>query len=424
MRQKVPGNAGARRTRVVALVFAGMCVVVMTPRARAALDLNPLATVSVLHNSNVFARPADQPPFATTGNTQLGDTITRYLVGATADFAWERDKLSLSAQGSRFDFNRFTQLNHYENKFAGAFEWRLGTMVDGNLNYSQGRSMAPLADTLSEQLEIQTEKLGSGVVKIRLTPRWRLDLLPNWHELESPLPAFPRFGFKEGGVGGSINYLGTAKLTAGLREDYLQGAYHHIVAATKYHQNTTELTASYAISGFSAFEAQAGYTQRHNSLINSADTLGPGAGAGTTGGVVGTTNAFTGALAFRRQISVKTSLNLRVFREVNTYVAGANSEIGTGGEAGARWDPDLKLSFTAHYRYSRQSIQGALAIANFTARTDTAQHAEFGVEYHALRWLTVRPYALRDTRSSNFHEANYNSTVVGVDFTAQLHPPQ
>jgi hypothetical protein len=46
------------------------------------------------------------------------------------------------------------------------------------------------------------------------------------------------------------------------------------------------------------------------------------------------------------------------------------------------------------------------------------------VEYHALRWLTLRPYALRDTRSSNFHGANFNATVYGIDFTAQLHPPQ
>jgi hypothetical protein len=385
------------------------------------LDFNPFATASVLHNSNVFARPADEPPFATSGNTKLDDTIARYVVGGTADFAWQRDKLSLNVQGSRYQFNRFNQLNHNETKFGGAFEWRLGAIVDGNLNYSQSRLMAPLADTLSEQLEIQTEKVATGAVRLLLTPRWRFDLSPNWHDFESPLPAFPEFGFKEGGISGSLNYLGIQKLTAGLREDFLEGAYHHIVAATKYHQYTTELTANYAITGFSSFEGQLGYTQRHNTLVNSADALAPGVG---TGGVVGTTSGLTGALGFRRQLSVKTSVSLRVFREVNSYVAGANSEIGTGGEAGARWDPDIKLSFTARYRITKQSIQGALATADFSTRTDRTRHAELGMEYHALRWLTFRPYALRDTRSSNFHGANFNSTVYGVDFTAQLHPPQ
>src|SRR5260370_9678437 len=136
------------------------------------------------------------------------------------------------------------------------------------------------------------------------------------------------FGFKEGGISGSLNYLGIRKLTAGLREDFLTGAYHHIVAATKYHQYTTELTANYAITGFSSFEGQLGYTQRHNTLVNSADALAPGVG---TGGVVGTTSGLTGALGFRRQLSVKTSVSLRVFRAVNSYVAGATSYIGTAG---------------------------------------------------------------------------------------------
>jgi hypothetical protein len=121
---------------------------------------------------------------------------------------------------------------------------------------------------------------------------------------------------------------------------------------------------------------------------------------------------------------VKTSATLRIFREVDSYVAGANSEIGTGGELGVKWDPDLKVSVTARYRMSTQSIQGGVAISDFNTRSDRVKHAELGVDYQALYWLTIRPYAMRDIRTSNFHDANFNSTVVGIDFTAQLHPQQ
>ena len=52
----------------------------LSPAASALTDLSPYATVGVEHNSNVFARPAGEPPFADTGNTQLG---TLSVSGAT-----------------------------------------------------------------------------------------------------------------------------------------------------------------------------------------------------------------------------------------------------------------------------------------------------------------------------------------------------
>ncbi len=421
MRKQLAVCAPARCPNALRSVIAGACAVAFSPWAHAVVDLNPIAAVSVVHNSNVFARPTDEPPFADRGNTKLGDTIEQYLVGATAEFDWEGQKLSLNGQGSRFQFDRFTDLSHYESKFGGAFKWHLGLALDGSLSYTQSRIMAPLADVLSDQLEIETEKIATGTLRVLLTPRWRLDLQPTWHDFESPLPAYPRFGFQEAGGGASINYLGIEKLTAGLREEYLNGSYHHIVAATRYHQTISELTASYAVTGFSAFDLQAGYTRRDSTLVNPADITAPIVG---TGGVVGRTTAFTGAIGFRRTLSVKTSVALRVFREVDSYVAGANSQIGTGGEASLKWDPDVKLSVILRYRMSTQNIQGGIAIADFATRSDRVHHAELGMDWHAASWFTVHPYALRDTRSSNLHEANYGSTAVGVDFTVQRHPPK
>ncbi len=383
-------------------------------RGYAAIDFKPLATVSASHNSNVFARASDRPPFPERGNTALGDTITRYLVGATAVFDWGLDRLSLNAQGERFQFNRFDTLNHNETKFGASFDWHLGSTVDGAFDYSQRRAMAPLADTLSDKLEMQTDKVASGTFRFHLTPRWRVDLQPTWHEFDAPLQQYPNFGDQESGLAASLNYLGIQKLTAGLRLDYLDGRYHGIVGATRYHQVTGQLTASYAVSGFSSFDGQAGYTKRNNSLVNSGDVL---LGANSD---VGNTTALTGSLGFRRVLSVKTSVGMRIFREVDSYVAGANSEIGTGGEADAKWEPDVKFTVVLRYRMATESIQGTVVIANFAGRTDRIRAAEVDLEYHAFKWLTLRPYFLRDTRSSNYHDANFNSSTVGLDLTAHL----
>ncbi|MDB6102507.1 MAG: hypothetical protein JWO52_2506 [Gammaproteobacteria bacterium] len=404
----------SRNIAALGVALCALALVCPTARLQAAVKLSPLATVSVSHDSNVFARPPDEPPFASTGNTQLGDTIIRYLARAVGDFDWGLNRLSVNVQGERFQFNRFTQLNHNETKFGGLFDWHLGGTVDGSLEYSQRRSMAPLADTFAEQLEIQTDKIASGTFRFMVTPRWRIDLQPTWHEFDSPLTLYPDFGDKDTGLAASLNYLGIQKLTAGLRLEYLDGRYHGIVAATKYHQATGQLTLDYAVSGFSSFDGQLGYTKRQNSYVNSADAnLDPN-------NLLGNTTGLTGSLGFRRVLSVKTSVGLRVFREIASYVAGANSEVSTGGDANLKWEPDVKFTVVLRYRMATQAIGGTLAISRFAGRTDHTENAELDVEYHALKWLTLRPYVLRNVRSSNFHEANFNSSVVGVDVTAHL----
>jgi hypothetical protein len=392
-------------------------MLLLAPSAWALSDFTPYATAGFEHNSNVFARPDGEPPFPATGNTRLGDTIQRYLLGVETWLAWDRNRLSLDAQGQRFQYNNFDELSHYEHKLIGKFDWHLTSVVDGSLDYEQLRQMQSLADTLADQLEVQNDRSATATVRLHATPRWRIDLQPKWHELDSPLPQYPQFGLREQGGAASLNYLGINKLTAGLRVEYTDGAYHQIIAATKYRQTTGQLTADYAVTGLSSFSGQLGYTRRSNSLINPAEAPTGSAGIG---GVVGNTSAVTGTLGFRRQLSVKTTVNLSVFREVANYVAGANSEIGTGGDAGITWDPDVKFSVSLHYRQATQSIQGPLVIANFANRSDHTHLVEFYVKYSVRRWLTLRPYVTRDQRSSNFRDANYTATLLGVDLTARL----
>jgi hypothetical protein len=289
--------------------------------------------------------------------------------------------------------------------------------VDGSLVYEQSHIMESLADTLSEQLELQTDRSATGTARILITPEWRFDVVPSWHELDSPLPLYPQFGLQENAGAVALDYLGISKLVAGLKVKYTDGSFHDILGATRYHQTTSELTADYAVTGLSAFTGELGYTTRTSSLVNPADE----AIIGTEGGVIGRTDAVTGSLGLRRQLSVKTRVTLTLFREVDSYVAGANSEIGTGADLALTWEPDVKFSVALHYRQETQSIQGGLVIANgFVDRTDHPRIGQLEVKYHITKWLTLRPYYTRDERTSNLAEANYTSNIVGIDLTARF----
>jgi len=405
------------RSRVKALVMttaALACLAGATQGAFAVTTFSPFAAVDVQHNSNVFALWNDD---LLGPRASFSDTITHYTVGGTADFKWGPDTVSVNAEGTRYQYQHNTLLNHNESKFGGLFDWRLSAIFSGVFQYEQAKMMTPLGDTLSQQLELQTDRVASGEIRALLTPRWRIDLEPKWHELDSPLVEYPQFGYSETSLAASINYLGIQKLSAGLRGQYLDGSFHHIIDATNYHQKIAQLTANYAITGFSSLDGQLGYTWRDASLANPADAGQPG---GVPAGTLGTTKAVTGALGINRKLSVKTAFNLKLFREVESYQAGANPSISTGGEGSIVWQPDFRISASLHYRLARQSIQGTQAIANFTGRSDRTQDLGVTVKYQALHWLSVRPYYTRQLRSSNLAPANYNATVVGVEFTAQL----
>jgi hypothetical protein len=250
----------------------------------------------------------------------------------------------------------------------------------------------------------------------------RFDLEPQWHELDSPLPLYPDFGYRETSAAGSLLYMGMAKLWSGVRYSYLDGSYHHIVDATRYNQKIVEATSTYAVTNVTSFDFRAGYTWRTTSLVNPASANDPAIAANP--GALGNTNGFTGSLGLTRHLTVKTGVNLRVFREVSSYGAGANSDVSTGVEGGVKWDPDLRFSINAHYRYARETLEGVQVITQFVGRSDKINAYELSVEYHALSWLSVRPYASRYTRSSNLARASFNSTIVGIDLTARLHPPK
>jgi hypothetical protein len=415
-----PGAAGSHSFQVIEKLvyfYVAVALAVAGPQTlRAAALLSAYAGVDEQSNSNVFARPSDNPPFAASGISGLSDRIVHYVAGGSGEYLWSRERLTVTADAARVDYNRFTMLNHNEYRLGGKLDWHLGAILDGSLSYQRSRSMAPLADTLATQLSLDTESTTEAHMRIALTPHWRLDLAPRVHDVDTPLPLFPNFRLRETAGVVAAEYLGIDKLTAGLRYEYIDGAFHEIVAATQYHQTSIQFTAQYALKGLSALDAQLGYTRRNSELSDA----GAASGTGGPGGAVGTTSSVTGSLGYQRKLTGKTSAVLHVFREVDSYVAGANSEIGTGAEVKLLWDPDVKLSVALGYRMADEAIKGNLAIANIFDRRDRLRNASLDLRYRLRPWLTLRPYAAYDQRSSNLTTGNYSATRVGIELTGRI----
>lgn len=387
--------------------------------ALAATFFSPFAAFGYQYNSNLFMRPSSAPAFAGEG---LGDSILDYEAGLGTELDWGADRLTLDASGTRDDYDRFSFLDHYEYLFDGNFHWQLTRAVEGTVTYEQTREIAPFTDTFTTALLLDTDRTAAMPVHVLVTPEWRLDLTPELHQNSTPLPGFAGFALHEtAGIAG-LDYLGFGRLTAGVQFIYDTGRYEQITAATRYQQHEFDLTASYKVGGFSTLGASAGYTRR-DSEANPADSVQAAAGTGNYagyGGVVGKTSGVTGTLTYQREFTGKTSGNLSVFRRVDSYAAGANPEIGTGGAVGVTWKADPKITVNLNYSLARDQVEGGLVVLNAVNRTDRTRTAEFQVHYFAVSWLTIRPYVDWNKASSTVALGNYSGWIAGVDVTGRL----
>lgn len=411
-------------TKTVPAIATGVLLVLCSAQStRAAGSFSPFATVGVEDNSNVFMRPSSEPPFAASGITALGDTIMDYEAGADAELDFGPDQLTLSGHGTREDYDRFSFLDHTDYALEGNLDWRLGPVVDGTASYQQSRYLAPFTNTLSTQLLLDEQQTATATARVEVSRDWRIDLTPGLNRVETPLPGFPGFRLRETTGTAELDYLGFGRLTAGLEYEYDHGRYAGIVGATQYDQRDADLTASYKVSGLSSFSASAGYSRR-DAEPDPADSVTTPAAGGTVfaayAGEIGTISAVTGAISYQRQLTGKTSATLSLFRNVNSYTAGANPETATGGTVGVDWKADPKLTVHLDYGLTHDQIQGQLVLVNVTNRSDRTQTVTFDVRYAALSWLTIRPYFDWTRATSTLMLANYSQSIVGIEVTGRL----
>ena len=137
-------------------------------------------------------------------------------------------------------------------------------------------------------------------------------------------------------------------------------------------------------------------------------------------GDTGDSAALTGQIAYGLKLTPKTEVSLALVRSIDSYVAGANSEIGTGGSVGLKWSPDFRFAFDLSYRIEHESIAGDVVLEDIVDRSDRLNSARFQVAYTAFPWLKLMTFVSHDDRSSNLAAAEYVDTIFGIQFDARF----
>ena len=389
-----------------ALAFA----LVLTPAAAFAdSHLTPYAIEAIAHNSNVFDLPANGtipiPPGSSTPT--LADTTYRSSLGLDAAYQWGQQKFFGIGEVRRVDYRNFTTLNHNESLLSGGLDWKLGHLFDGVISYSHERRMVQFKDLQdATTLYIETANVASASANIHVTPEWQVQNLATDQRLDSPRPGAPQLSLHEVSIKEGLRYGGFANLSAGFDLEYVNGKFRNdpLALTPNFHQFSELLAASYRVAAHTKFNSTLGYTRRsnQNAAGNSADV-----------------SAVTGSLEYLRNLTGKTSLEVKLERDVNSYVTTAGSEVDTSGGFAVNWLATPKIAVRAGYKWTQSKYPPIAAPGGVPGRDDHFQTANLEATYQVFHWISIRAYANHQSRNSNLGNFVFNATVYGVEFQAR-----
>ena len=393
-------------------------ILLLPGTAFAQLTVKASATGQYQYNTNVFD-VQEGFPIAGTNDRHYADSYYAYGAALGLNEQVSLQNLYLNAAGTRFTYDHFTQLTHDEYHFDGGWKWKLGRDLDGTFDVLRTRTMVAFTEVTQLDLAIDTEQRENANIGFQFLPRWRIEANGYTRKVLEPLPREPNLQLTESDGGAALKYLGTAGLTSGLSADYTHGNYTGTngLVNPAYDQRTVALVATYQPSapsgppapgsglgtgpaGRSTFDGAVGYSERTSPTgINSVSGL-------------------IGHLDYTNQLTGKTSATIILDRAINSYLTNAGSEIDTSAGVKALWQATYKIGVSAGYTWTFRDLLGQGHISG-TNRGDHLQYATLTIDYEALPWLAINPYANIQTRTSNYYGDNFNATVYGVSFTVQ-----
>lgn len=374
--------------------------------ALAQLNVTASATGIYQYDSNVFELSNGfNPPF---GGTAHGDSYYAYTGLLDSTYLLSLQKLFLNLTGSEYRYDRFNELDHSEYKLDAGWNWAIGSIFDGTLESTRTRAMVSFYNLINDQLTLSTEQREDALAGMRFLSDWRVELSGMTRTVDEPLLGAPQLRLDESSGEVAFKYIGTAGVTAGWNANYLAGQFKNVGIAFEpaYHQVTANLTATDEISGFSTFTGQAGYTRR-----SSPATLQVVSGV-------------TGDLDYKRVLTGKTSLEADVNRQINSYIAAFGSEVDTNASLNVKWQATHKINVALGYQWTHRLLPGQRQLQLVPAvtvgdRHDNLSFVNLLIDYEALPWLAVKPYANYVTRRSDSIGAPFDESIVGVRFSLQ-----
>lgn len=350
--------------------------------------------VSVAHDTNFFRDPAIL-------REAQSETITTGYVGLRIDKPYAQQRFLLDATASAYRYDKNSYLNFEGFDYRAAWDWRLTPHVGGTLSANRTQAQTQFQDTFSRQSDVTITKNYSFSLDAWLFGGWHVLLgvsQSNQTSEQASLQGRPDYSETRGEAG--IRYLFQAGSSLDALWRRIDGDQESqvinnviVVSAENYQQDESELRATWIVSPKSSLTARVAYLDRRYDQIPANDFSGT-----------------AGELGYNWRPTDKLGLRIAATRNIEPWQSlSSNYRVSNTLSFAPAWSPTVKTSLYMNLRRTYDDYPASST--GLAERKDTTNFAVLGLNWLALRNLSIGASVNYERRSSNNPLVEYDATI-------------
>ena len=188
------------------LTIALLCMPAVVS-AQGLIDIHPYVSGALTYDDNIFRFSSPQQAKVVLGSSAMSDVITREEAGVAVMVTPGRQKLSLDMSLNRSQFNRFSFLNNSGLDGKAAWNWQLGSRLNGELSFSRTESMAGFTEIRNPVLNMRTLDTQLARLNWEVSPGWTVDVLRRKLTQENALSLYRTLDYENVTYEAGVQYL-------------------------------------------------------------------------------------------------------------------------------------------------------------------------------------------------------------------------
>jgi exopolysaccharide biosynthesis operon protein EpsL len=387
-------STAARSLRPLAALIASLCSL---PAAAGPNDpLHLYGEIGYGHDDNLLRVPDGQPAFDGT----LADSWWDREAGLIFDKTYSRQRISVIAKLSKYDFDHFKQLNYDGKDLQATWFWQLGNHLEGKLGATYAQVLAPYTDFVSDQRNLRRTHTRLAEGAWRFHSSWRVQGGFQQDKYDYDLLAQRSNNRTEHAGEVELDYLPASGSTIGLVARRVKGSYPYprpvflptgiALFNDDFTQDELKVRAQWLATGLTSIDALVGYTRREQPSFGPGDTSG-------AAGKVTATYAPHGKLKY-------TAAVWRDFAPLESTVVSYT--LNKGASVGAEWAATAKIKVNAEAIYERRNYNAREASSTLGDLRDSIRTASL-----RAAWA---PRPTVQLTAALVHQARSGSVVLGT----------
>jgi exopolysaccharide biosynthesis operon protein EpsL len=353
------------------------------------------ARLGIEHDSNVLRAP--------TGGQS--DTAWTAGVGLKYNKRFSLQRIRADIEYDTWRYNSHSDLNFNTLNYNLAWDWSVTPRLHGTVSADRRQYREVVTDpvTAGNLIGKRTERNELAEGAFDIAGPWQVLAGVSHFRAESNEPfswdGLPDIRYWQVGAG----YQASSGSSLVLRYKRGTGEYHDPTFASfaaldsDFKDQEVELAARWALTGKTTLDGRIGHVKREHSAAPQLDFSGMRA-----------------ALNANWEVTGKTRLTGGWMHDISA------TGLATGGHVDSDrffvspvWQATAKTAFNLRYDYTRREWKDVPPATFNSGRTDKVQSLQVGVDWQALRTITISGYARHEKMDSSIN-AGYKATVYGV----------